>query len=52
MIKCKSFTRILLVNMAKNNQFWAIALVILLISAEWGAKCEAESIPFNAEVGR
>jgi len=38
--------------MIKNNQFWALALVILLISSEWGAKCEAEKMAFDAEVGR
>jgi hypothetical protein len=38
--------------MIRNNKFWAVALVLLLISAEWGAKCEAEKIPFVAEVGR
>ena len=38
--------------MKVDRQFWAVALVFLLISAEWGAKCEAEKIPFVAEVGR
>lgn len=26
--------------------------MILLISSEWGAKCEAEKMAFDAEVGR
>jgi hypothetical protein len=38
--------------MKRNSQIWAVALVILLISSEWGAKCETEQIPFVAEVGR
>lgn len=38
--------------MAIGKQFWAVAFVLLLLSAEWGAKCETEKIPFVAEVGR
>ena len=38
--------------MIANKQFLSILFVVLLISAEWGAKCEVEKIPFVAEVGR
>ena len=38
--------------MIKNNRFIAVLFIVLLVSSEWGAKCEAESIPFVAEVGR
>jgi len=38
--------------MIANKQFLSILFAVLLISAEWGAKCEVEKIPFVAEVGR
>lgn len=38
--------------MTLGKQIWAVTLVLLLLSAEWGAKCETEKIPFVAEVGR
>ena len=38
--------------MIAKKQFLSVLFVLLLISAEWGAKCEAEKIPFVAEVGR
>jgi len=36
----------------KNNQLWAVLLVILLVSTELGVKCETEKIAFEAEIGR
>lgn len=38
--------------MLAKQQFLSVLFVLLLISAEWGAKCEVEKIPFVAEVGR
>jgi hypothetical protein len=36
------------IDLMKNNQLWAVLLVILLVAAEWGAKCETEKIAFEA----
>lgn len=38
--------------MIRNNKFLAIVFIVMLSSTEFGVKCEAEKIPFVAEVGR
>jgi hypothetical protein len=35
-----------------NKQLLSVLMVLMMISSEWGARCEAEKIPFVAEVGR